>query len=150
MTKGPGKEDITDIFPHVAAVAVAYGDPTGKYAAYLKKNDKRYQTAPYYYYNQQGALNRAPASKSKEIEDSLKEIQQHLMALEKTDVPTQGTDVPTQGTNVPTATSVPQPTPTIPWECPAAFETATEVQLDDGVYVTCDELKHFYGYAMDI
>jgi len=41
------------------------------------------------------------------------------------------------------------PTPTISFECPAAFATGTEVQLDDGVYVTCDELKPFYGYVQD-
>lgn len=131
MTKGPGKEDITDIFPHIAAIAIAYGDPTGRYTAYLKKNDKRYQEAPYYYYNQAGALTKAPTSKNKVAEDPL----DGLAHLAETDVPT--------------PTSVPQATPTIPWECPTAFATATEVQLDDGVFVTCDELKHFYGYAMD-
>lgn len=43
----------------------------------------------------------------------------------------------------------PLPTPTIAFECPAAFATGTEVQLDDGVYATCDELKPFYGYVQE-
>ena len=38
-------------------------------------------------------------------------------------------------------------TPTIPFVCPPAFATAASVQLDDGVYVTCAELKPFYGYV---
>ncbi|KAK0553362.1 hypothetical protein OC846_002522 [Tilletia horrida] len=39
MTLDPGDEDITELAPHVAAVAAAYGDPTGKYAKWLA-NDK--------------------------------------------------------------------------------------------------------------
>ena len=35
MGLDPKKEQVSDIFPHVAAVAAAYGDPTGKYQAFL-------------------------------------------------------------------------------------------------------------------
>jgi hypothetical protein len=35
MTLDAGDEDVTELAPHVAAVAAAYGDPTGKYARWL-------------------------------------------------------------------------------------------------------------------
>ncbi|KAF8213268.1 alginate lyase-domain-containing protein [Mycena galopus ATCC 62051] len=52
MGLDPGKEDGTEILPHVAAVAAAYGDTTGKYTAFLEKNDGSYQTQAYWYYDQ--------------------------------------------------------------------------------------------------
>ncbi|THH06239.1 hypothetical protein EW145_g4229 [Phellinidium pouzarii] len=138
LQKGPGKEDVTDIFPLVAAVAVAYGDPDGKYMAYLRNTDQSFMAAPYYYYNQQGALTKAPSvnAKGKRAKgpDGTDE-QQPLKSVDKS--------------LAPTPTDVPLATPTIPWKCPAVFATETAVQLDDGVYVSCDELKHFYGYAVD-
>lgn len=133
---GPGKEDVTDIFPHVAAIAAAYGDPAGTYMAYLQKTDNNFMTAPYYYYNQPAALTQAPNApkgKGKMMAGDVSSEQQPLAVPSVSLVPTP--------TNAPTAT------PTIPWECPEAFATATEVELDDGVYVTCDELKPLYGYA---
>jgi hypothetical protein len=36
------------------------------------------------------------------------------------------------------------PTPPIPFECPAVFTLAEEVEIDNGIFVTCDELKPFY------
>ena len=30
------------------------------------------------------------------------------------------------------------------FECPQVFETAKEVELEDGLFVTCDELKPYY------
>ncbi|KAK0528119.1 hypothetical protein OC834_004169 [Tilletia horrida] len=35
MTLDPGDEDVTELAPHVAVVAAAYGDPSGKYARWL-------------------------------------------------------------------------------------------------------------------
>lgn len=188
---GPGKEDVSDIFPHVAAIAAAYGDPTGTYMAYLKKMDKNYMTAPYYYYNQPGAFTMAPTSakgKGKNVAGLLFSEEEAVEAailsktpslnetsvlsktptlsktpsLSKTPTSTKSNGVTsvtidhtstsaldvTSTSITPTETSA-LPTPTIPFECPEAFATATEVELDDGVYVTCDELKHFYGYAAD-
>ncbi|KAH8104323.1 alginate lyase-domain-containing protein [Phellopilus nigrolimitatus] len=125
LRQNPGKEDVSDIFPHVAAIAAAYGDADGKYAAFLKRADDSYLTASYYYYDQAAALTQAPSTgpkaKGKSVTDSL---------------------APT-----PTNSGLPFATPTIPWACPAAFATTTQVQLDDSVYVTCDELKHLYGYT---
>lgn len=142
MKLNPGKEDITDIFPLVAAIAAAYGDPTGKYMAFLKQKDPSYITAPYYYYSQTGALTQAPAAKANKKRAS--EVNQE--GQEHTELPPTPTmDIEEDVSGLPLT-----PTPTIPFECPAAFATATEVQLDDGVYVTCDELKPFYGYVDDV
>ncbi|KAI5117626.1 hypothetical protein M0805_001269 [Coniferiporia weirii] len=144
LKKGPGKEDVTDIFPHVAAVAAAYGDPDGTYTAYLKKTDKDFNVAPYYFYNQPGALTQAPSantSNGKEKGKRTEIVQQYLAGANESPTPTTS---PT-----PTPTDLPVATPTIPWDCPEVFMTATAVQLDDGVFVTCDELKVFYGYAVD-
>ena len=32
----------------------------------------------------------------------------------------------------------------MPFECPAAFALAEEVEIDNGIFVTCDELEPFY------
>ena len=32
----------------------------------------------------------------------------------------------------------------IPFACPAVFDHAQEVELEDGLYVTCEELKPLY------
>ena len=39
MTLDASDEDITELAPHVAAVAAAYGDPDGKYATWLSSSD---------------------------------------------------------------------------------------------------------------
>ncbi|KAH8113005.1 alginate lyase-domain-containing protein [Phellopilus nigrolimitatus] len=142
LRQNPGKEDVSDIFPHVAAIAAAYGDADGKYAAFLKRADDSYLTAPYYYYDQTAALmqapNAGPKAKGKSVQSENDDREQQRLGQDKV------TDslAPT-----PTNSNLPFATPTIPWACPAAFATATQVQLDDGVYVTCDELKHLYGYT---
>lgn len=133
MNKGPGKEDVTDIFPHVAAIAAVYGDPSGKYMAYLKKFDTHFMTAPYYYYDQEGAMSGVHKTPNGKDEVQAGEPAQQPLKLDDDSVSSTNTS------------SI----PTIPWECPAAFATTLKVQLDDGVFVTCDELKPFYGYVKD-
>lgn len=133
MDKGPGKESVVDIFPHVAAIAAVYGDPSGKYMAYLKKFDSHFMTAPYYYYDQAGALTGARKTPANKEEAWAEEPGQQPLKLDNKNVSSSST------------TSI----PTIPWECPAVFATTPKVQLDDGVFVTCDELKPFYGYVKD-
>lgn len=172
LHKGSGKEDITDIFPLVAAIAAAYGDRDGSYNAFLRRNDKRYGQAPYYFYDQAGALTKAPTSmrqsgSGKEGSDS--PIIERSSTSPTSSAPAMLSSVPGPASQVPfskktrsTQTSrsaggatillpsvarAAAPTPTIPFECPAAFATATEVELDDGVYVSCSQLKPFYGYV---
>jgi hypothetical protein len=45
---GPPEE----IHPAVAAVAPTYGDPNGKYAAFLASGDSQYPAQPYFLWNQ--------------------------------------------------------------------------------------------------
>ncbi|KIJ68290.1 hypothetical protein HYDPIDRAFT_24584 [Hydnomerulius pinastri MD-312] len=63
MSLDPGSEKLSEVFPHVATVAAAYGDPNGKYAAFLQRNDPSYESQPYFYYDQSAALPHAPAQR---------------------------------------------------------------------------------------
>jgi hypothetical protein len=38
----------------------------------------------------------------------------------------------------------------IPFECPQVFTAALEVEVDDGVFVTCDELKPLYETSVPL
>ena len=58
-------EDPNELVPHVMVAAAAYGDPTGKYMAYVKKIMPEYDTRVYQFYNQIGAFTSSPASGSK-------------------------------------------------------------------------------------
>lgn len=136
MAKGPGKEDISDIFPHVAAIAAVYGDPGGKYMAYLKKNDPHYLSAPYYYYDQSGAFTQNKEAVVENEAEWLMDSEQPFLQE-------------TFDANNTQADTLPGAAPSIPFECPPVFATAKRVQLDDGIYVTCDQLKPFFGYVND-
>lgn len=52
MTKPAGTEDPTELYPDVAAVASHYGDPDGKYAAWLAQQDNTYPGQAYYFWEQ--------------------------------------------------------------------------------------------------
>lgn len=56
----PKSEDVTELGPHVAAIAAAYGDPNGKYAKFLERTIPNYQSSPFFFYDQTVAL---PASR---------------------------------------------------------------------------------------
>ena len=60
MSIDPKMEDISELAPHVAAIAAAYGDPTGKYAKFLERTIPNYQSSPFFFYDQTIAL---PASR---------------------------------------------------------------------------------------
>ena len=148
MGLNPGSEDVSDIFPHVAAVAAAYGDPTGKYANFLKSMDPSYMSMPFYYYDQTSALSHSPAAQVKGKRDG-SGLLTNPKSMELGDLK-DGLVGGSGAIPAPTPTVASDvPTPTIPFQCPAAFATAAEVELDDGIYVTCDELKPFYGYIDD-
>ena len=228
MAQNPKNEDVSDIFPHVAAIAAAYGDPSGRYDRFLKNNDKDYGKAPYYLYNSPRAFKNSPSVvgsngasapspgnaagaspdsgkgkgnrnngkghnkdsrddhgwRAKRM-DGLDEGSELPLAdrgafakdptISRAPTPTNGAQfkggvpsnspdaavsAPSASTNPPDAPDAPGgdnsttptdstdgavTTPTIPWQCPIAAEP--RAQLDDGVYVTCDELKPLYGYT---
>jgi hypothetical protein len=106
MTIDPGKENPQELAPHVAAVAAAYGDPTGKYAKYLAKTDGSYRSRPYWFFDQPTAIRGAKKGQKGRIVESILDD--------------------------------------IGFDCPSVFSGMTAVEVDDGVYVTCEELRPFY------
>ena len=52
MNTDPGKEDASELYPNVAAVAAIYGDANGKYASFLAGADETYPAKPYFLWNQ--------------------------------------------------------------------------------------------------
>jgi hypothetical protein len=42
----------SELYPNVAAVGATYGDPTGKYAAFLKSKDEEYVSEAYFFWDQ--------------------------------------------------------------------------------------------------
>jgi hypothetical protein len=121
MSREPHGEDVSQIFPHVASVAAAYGDPTGKYAAFLKQHDPNHTSKSYWFYDQPSALSNAPTSHSK-----------RSVTWKREDA----FDPPESLVNM-----VPNPAPFV---CPAIFDNSKEVEIDNGIFVTCDQLKPFY------
>lgn len=184
MAQNPKQEDVSDIFPHVAAVAAAYGDPSGKYEKFLKSKDKNYGKEPYYLYNSPKAFRNAPTTKGgsttsgsqssdnrdagnkgkgnkgkskSEIVTNAKlariaeksprnttanaPISDGISNADPTDASADDNSSPND------ETEMSFPLPTVPFECPSAFNGKEKVQLDDGIFVTCDDLKQFYGYV---
>ena len=64
MSLNPKTEDVLEILPHVAAVAAAYGDPKGKYAAFMGKTMSDYQSKSFWLYDQTEALPSSPAAQT--------------------------------------------------------------------------------------
>lgn len=122
MAQNPGDEDPSLTLPHVASVAAAYGDPAGKYMAFLKKHDSSYSGKSFWLYDQVGAFPHSPGSKKaarwlQKEDDTFDLLYTSLVA----------NDVPD-----------------VPFECPAVFSDAVKVLIDNDLYVTCDELRPFY------
>lgn len=119
MALDPKNEDITELLPHVAAVAAAYGDPKGKYAAFLTKTMADYKTRPFWFYNQTPGLSSSPAAAAHK--------RRTMWAREDTAGQLQQSET--------------QP---VDFICPEVFRKESEVELDNGIFVTCDELRQFY------
>jgi hypothetical protein len=134
MSVGAKGEDLSDIFPHVASVAAAYGDPKGKYSGFLQKNAKDYQSQPFWYYDQSAALPNSPAGKSKRSESGV----------------TENTGTEARNSTNDSIPVMSQSTTSIPFECPAVFRDAPAVELEDGLFVTCDELRPFFEIPSSI
>jgi len=136
MSLNPKKEDVTEILPHVASIAAAYGDPTGKYAAFLKKMMLGYQSKPFWFYDQTSALPSSPAAHSSGKRSS-------MWAREgEGEGEGEGKIFSFPGAQI----VRPDSDASIPFACPIAFggDGSGEVELDDGVFVTCSQLKPFY------
>ncbi|CCM00920.1 uncharacterized protein FIBRA_02966 [Fibroporia radiculosa] len=132
MGLDPKGEDVSDIFPHVAAVAAAYGDPKGKYAAFLEKQISTYKNTPFWFYDQSSAIPNSPAAQSThkrqvdELDDNLDRTTSFVARPEEM------------------VLDVVNEVAQIPFECPAAFANAPAIEVDDDIWVTCAELKPLY------
>lgn len=81
MALNPKGEDVGEIVPHVASVAAAYGDPKGKYAAFMTKTMANYQSKPFWFYDQTLALVSSPASRGARSRRSLTWAREDTCAL---------------------------------------------------------------------
>jgi hypothetical protein len=52
MTVPPLNETASELFPSVGAGAVVYGDPQGKYAAFLSSSEQDYPAQPWFFWDQ--------------------------------------------------------------------------------------------------
>lgn len=75
----PKGEDLSDCASQVAAAAAVYGDPDGKYRAFLLKAVPNYKNQPFWYYDQPSALkNSAANSKSTTMEQAMEDTSPEL------------------------------------------------------------------------
>lgn len=146
IAQDPKKEDPLDAVPHVAAVAAAYGDPTGKYASFLKRTQSNYQERPYWFYDQTAAFKMAPATKKQRVPsdefDVLSDMMDTMQAgFFSSDVfGVNGSTVNAGELDFGSDTE-------LPFECPIVFAEVDSVEIDDGIFVTCEELRPFYELA---
>lgn len=136
MSLDPKEEDVSDIFPHVAAVAAAYGDPSGKYKSFLQSKDSNYKSEPFWFYDQTSAVPNSPMALAHHKRGD--EDESGPMLFDSTEA------------IVRESTSAAGSAAEISFECPSVFDTTFEVQLEDGLYVTCDQLKPFYEIASNL
>lgn len=140
MAQDPKKEAVSQVFPHVAAVAAAYGDPDKKYANFLQAHNSNYKSDRYWLYNQAPALKASP-SRRREKRDGRRPLR---WRRQDTDHDSEeypdgdGIIVPPESQND-TASGK-----GVTFQCPEAFVGQDEVELDNGLFVTCDQVRPFY------
>lgn len=137
IAQKPGSEDVDDIIPHVAAVAAAYGDPKDKYKSFLQSKGSNYKSETWYFYDQTAALSSSPAAgKTKRSDDG--------------EVSVQGWPTVAQ-LDEGLGTDSLSPFSHVPFVCPEVFGTSpnSTVELEDGLFVTCDQLRPLYEIAAD-
>ena len=115
MGVDPKDEDSSELLPHIASVIAAYGDPTGKYRTFIEKNDPMYQSRSWWFYNQPGSVRGARSTPSGSASRPQRK--------KRGDARASGTSLLVK---------------------PAAFSRNDTIQLDDGVYVTWEDLLPYY------
>ncbi|KAH9944487.1 chondroitin AC/alginate lyase [Epithele typhae] len=140
MRADPKGERVSDLVPHVAAVAAAYGDPKGKYRAFLQKADAAFEGEPFWLYDQPAAVPHSPAGRAaaKKKTRSAEERRGlgHGLAVEGA-AAAQGSRLEGRGGAAPPE-----------FECPAVFEMEDVTELEVGLFVTCDQLKPYYEITL--
>lgn len=157
MGVDPKGEDISDIFPHVAAIAAAYGDPKGKYATFLQKHNSDYKSQPFWFYDQSAALPNSPAGKTKRSDED-EDASSTGYSSTTNDTSSTGMFIPWRTSSASQASSTIEPDNStapvevagapVDFQCPAVFKDATTTELEDGLFVTCDQLKPFYAIPL--
>jgi len=117
ITIDPGEDDPTCVFPHVTAVAAAYGDPTGKYKRYMQQKQQKSQNwakERYYFFNQPQAFTMSPAKNGKRalLETIEEEAPAHVHA-----------------------------------DRPAPFQFVDQIELDKDIFLTWDTARPIYETA---
>ncbi|KAJ6604459.1 chondroitin AC/alginate lyase [Mycena vulgaris] len=116
MKQDPKDEDVTEVLPHVAAIAAAYGDPTGKYAAFLGQTTPGdYKSQSFWFYDQPGAFTTTNSNSRK------------AQTKQRRDPGIVASSIPFE---CPADELLP--------------DGEEGVLLDDGVYATCAELEPLY------
>jgi len=139
MAQDPKKEAVSQIFPHVAAVAAAYGDPEKKYANFLQTHNRNYKSERYWLYDQVPALKMSP-SRRREKRDSRRPLRWKRQDADSLEEYPDG-----DGIIAPPATQNDTASGSgMTFQCPEAFEGQEEIELDNGVFVTCNQVRPFY------
>lgn len=139
MAQDPEKEAVSQIFPHVAAVAAAYGDPDEKYANFLQTHNSKYKSGRYWLYDQAPALKMSP-SRKREKRDSRRPLRWKRQDVDDIEEYPDGDGIiaPPEAQNDTASGNG------VTFQCPKAFTGQEEVELDNGVFVTCDQVRPFY------
>lgn len=132
MAQDPKKEAVSKIFPHVAAVAAAYGDPDGRYANFLQAHHPVYKSDRYWLYDQAPALKMTPSRRrplrwKRQDADDPEEYPDRDGAIP-----------PSEAQNDTTSRN------RIASRCPETFTGQEEIELDNGVSVTRNQVRPFY------
>lgn len=139
MAQDPKKEAVSQIFPHVAAVAAAYGDPQKKYANFLQAHSSNYKSDRYWLYDQAPALKVSP-SQRREKRDSRRPLRwKRQDAGDLEEYPDGDGVIAPPASQNDTASGK-----GVSFQCPEAFAGQEEVELDNGVFVTCGQVQPFY------
>lgn len=140
----PKDEDITEMYPHVAAIAAAYGDPIGRYATALRKSPDSYKQQPYWFYDQPAAFGYSPVA----IARRTKPAKRDMTAFSDTDPASKPDDAKPATSTLTNSAAAEQETHIPPFlepERPPAFQGRDRVELDDGLYVTWEEVKQYFA-----
>lgn len=159
ITQPTQGESILSLLPHIASVAVAYGDPHGKYEAYIQKQDSGYARRTWWWHDVNNAF--GPAStmphqrkrwarsrstlSARALPQSFSSTFLPIVASETNDTAT--TDAPPTTGTVTDPAWAPGEEPIRP-DIFGDVEDNTPVQLDDAVFVTWDDIRPYYLTVM--
>ena len=128
----------SQILPRVAAVAAAHGDPDGEYVNFLQAHNSKYKSGRYWLYDQAPALKMSP-SRRREKRDDRRPLRWKRQDVNDVEEYPDGDGIiaPSEAQNDTASEN------RVTFQCPKAFAGQDEVELDNGVFVTCDQDRPF-------